>query len=237
MKLLADEELERSGTVANSSMNRERGLTGPNSYEKELGFNPLRFLRERSTAVKRATAGQRAAWLDLCCGNGRALCEAALELTSQGEPQQFELLGVDLVATWPRLPPELSCVAYQAASLHSWRPTRKFDLITCVHGLHYVGDKLGLIERAMEWLSSGGRFVAHLDLANLSLADGTSMNRRLRATFRKFALPYDPRRRLLAVDGPRAIDFGYRYLGADDEAGANATGQRAVNSYYDRCEG
>ena len=34
------------------------------------------------------------------------------------------------------------------ASLAAWRPERTFGLITCVHGLHYVGDKLGLISRA-----------------------------------------------------------------------------------------
>lgn len=58
------------------------------------------------------------------------------------------------------------------------------------------------------------------------------MNRALLKQFREFDLTYDRRRRLLMVDGPRTIDFGYDYVGADDEAGPNFTGQRAVNSHY-----
>ena len=39
------------------------------------------------------------------------------------------------------------------ASLATWRPERAYDLITCVHGLHYIGDKLGLVARAASWLA------------------------------------------------------------------------------------
>ena len=53
-----------------------------------------------------------------------------------------------------------------------WRPDRCFDLNTCVHGLHYVGDKLALIARATSWLVGEGLFVANLDLANVKLSDG-----------------------------------------------------------------
>ena len=68
--------------------------------------------------------------------------------------------------------PGLTCLRLVEASLSTWRPDRPFDLITCVHGLHYVGDKLGLIARAASWLAEDGLFVASLDLANLKLADG-----------------------------------------------------------------
>jgi hypothetical protein len=64
------------------------------------------------------------------------------------------------------------------ASLTTWRPDRAFDLITCVHWLHYVGDKLGLIARAASWLADAGLFVGHLDLANLKLADGRGAGRK-----------------------------------------------------------
>jgi SAM-dependent methyltransferase len=226
MRLLSDEELERSWTVANSAMNRDRGLIGPNSYAKELGFNPLDFLREH------LMVNGDAAWLDLCCGNGRALREAANELTRHGAERLPQLVGIDLVATWPGLPPELPFVSLRAASLHAWRPARSFNLITCVHGLHYLGDKLSLIERAARWLSPGGRFVAHLDLGNLRLRNGKSMSRPVLARFRQNGLKYNRRRLLLVADGPRAVHFGYSYLGADADAGPNATGQCAVNSYY-----
>jgi hypothetical protein len=66
MDLLADAQLERSAVVANCRMNRERDLLGSNGYDKDLGLDPLDFLRGR------AASGRRTAWLDLCCGTGRA---------------------------------------------------------------------------------------------------------------------------------------------------------------------
>ena len=75
--------------------------------------------------------------------------------------------------------PGLTCLRLVEASLTTWRPDRAFDLITCVHGLHYVGDKLGLIARAASWLAEDGLFVANLDLANLKLADGRAAGRKV----------------------------------------------------------
>ena len=40
MKLMGDDELERSAVVANCRMNRERNLLGSNGYDRELGLNP-----------------------------------------------------------------------------------------------------------------------------------------------------------------------------------------------------
>ena len=51
-------------------MNRERELTGSNGYARELGLNPLDLL------LPRMVDHDRVAWLDLCCGTGRALVEA-----------------------------------------------------------------------------------------------------------------------------------------------------------------
>ena len=65
MDLLGDDELERSAVVANCRMNRERDLPGSNGYDRELGFDPLDFLKGR------VAPGRAAAWLDLCCGIGQ----------------------------------------------------------------------------------------------------------------------------------------------------------------------
>lgn len=54
--LLDDKSLAQSSVVANSTMNRERGLSGANSYTKDLGFSPLEWLEARRPAR----------WLDLC---------------------------------------------------------------------------------------------------------------------------------------------------------------------------
>ncbi len=117
------------------------------------------------------------------------------------------------------------------ASLSLWSPTRSFDLISCVHGLHYLGDKLGLICRASSWLTDDGLLVANLDLTNVRFAD-RSPGRRVSNELRRVGLEYDRRKRLVVCGRRRAITLPYRYLGADDQAGLNYTGQAAVESYY-----
>ena len=130
--------------MANCRMNRERDLTGSNGYSKELAST-------RSTTCRRESvpAGEYA-WLDLCCGTGKALIEAARITHSKG--MDIEIVGVDLVGMFHRPESEFTHLQLVGASLRTWRPDRDFDLITCVHGLHYVGDKLGLIGPAASWL-------------------------------------------------------------------------------------
>ncbi len=164
--LKTDAELELSAVVANNAMNRERRLSGVNSYARALGFDPYGFLQERRDSTGRA------AWLDLCCGEGNALIEAAGRFAADGAGGGVSVVGVDLVGRLGAvgtLPPGLELVT---AALPAWRPDTAFDLITCVHGLHYVGDKLGLLALAAQWLTDSGTFVADLDLSLVRLAAG-----------------------------------------------------------------
>ena len=204
--LLDDARLEASSVVANNAMNQTRQLAGVNSYAKELGFNP----------VDRLPPG--GAWLDLCCGSGRALLDARSVL-----PPSVTLVGVDLVDYFdpPRPGVDLVC-----ASVATWTPDRSFDLVTCVHGLHYVGDKLGLLARAASWLTADGLLVADLDLANV-VAPRPAAPVLRRASFR-----YDARRRRVLCRGRREVTWPFEYAGADDRAGPNYTGQPGVNSHY-----
>jgi hypothetical protein len=101
-----------------------------------------------------------------------------------------------------------------------------------VHGLHYIGDKLAVLTRAASWLTSTGRLVADLDLANIRLPDGRPAGRRLTTRLRAAGFRYDPRRRRITATGRLDVQLPYTYLGADDHAGANYTGQPAVSSYY-----
>jgi SAM-dependent methyltransferase len=224
--LLTDEVLERSAVVANCRMNRERDLAGPNGYAREIGFHPLDFLRGR------LASGGPAAWLDLCCGTGGALVQAAALLHAEGTAPRVEVVGVDLVGMFLGAEPGPTCLRLVEASQSRWRPGRRFDLITCVHGLHYVGDKLGLIARAASWLAEGGLLAANLDLANLRRPDGRASGRGIVADLRRAGVGYD-RQRLVLCRGRKAVALPYRYLGADDRAGPNSTGQPAVDSYYD----
>ena len=220
-----DRSLEQSDVVANSTMNRQRGLTGVNSYTRDLGFDLLAYLRQRLQE-----RGQ-VAWLDLCCGTGRALIEAAQTLPGSS----VAITGVDLVPMFAPVPTGLDGLRLIASPLGDWTPDRPYDLITCVHGLHYLGDKLDAITRAVPWLAEDGRFLAHLDPASLRLREGETERiagpevlRALRAQ----GLTYDPRKHLLSADGRRALSLPFRYLGADDASGPNYTGQPAIASVY-----
>ena len=227
MNLLSDEILERSAVVANCRMNRERNLDGSNGYARELGFSPVELLAERGRTSSAAS------WLDLCCGTGRALIDAARLAGETALGAKLRIVGVDLVGIFKRPLPDLTCLHLIEASLSTWKPAEPFDLITCVHGLHYIGDKLGLIARAVSWLTRNGLFVANLDLRNLRYADGKPAARLVAAAFRRGGLEYQCRRRLVVCRGNRALTLPFRYLGADDQAGPNYTGQPAVDSVYE----
>lgn len=225
--LLDSDRLERSPIVANSRMNRERVLSGRNSYARELSLDPLEFLRDR------LRHRPSVAWLDLCCGTGRALIEAAGRLAAEGLDRRATVIGVDLVSMFDPYPPEYTHLSLCEASVNTWEPGRRFDLITCVHGLHYVGDKLGLVQRAAGWLEDEGLLLAHLDFDNLRLADGQPARRLFRTALRVQGFTYRDHKHLLCCQGRRTLDLPYVYLGANDEAGPNYTGQKAVNSYYE----
>ncbi|MFD0691302.1 class I SAM-dependent methyltransferase [Actinomadura fibrosa] len=214
MPRLDDTALERSSVVANCAMNRERPLTG---YNRELGIDVLAELR-RPGPVR---------WLDLCCGSGRALVEAAALL-----PPDAEIVGVDLVDHFVPAPPPPR-LRLVTASVTAWEPDGPSDLVTCVHGLHYVGDKLGVLARAASWLTEDGLLVASFDARSVRLDDGSPAGRRLTAALRHEGFTYDPRQRRITLRGRRNVRLPYRYIGADDQAGPNYTGQPAVNSFYE----
>ena len=226
IRFVSDKALELSSVVANCAMNRERSLNGSNGYGRELGVDVLAFLvgcLEKAPTVR---------WLDLCCGSGRALLEAADRLEGLGLGERAEIIGVDLVDHFsaPSRPPTVDFVN---ASITEWTPTGRFDLITSVHGLHYVGDKLGVLTSAASWLTDDGVFAANLDLRSILLPTGTPAGRALTNRLRREGFVYNSTHRRISCSGTATVRLPYRYLGADDHAGPNYTGQPAVNSYYE----
>ncbi|MGH3169010.1 MAG: class I SAM-dependent methyltransferase [Trebonia sp.] len=237
-RLLNREGLTRSAVVANCAMNRERQLEGPNSYARELGFHPLEWLRTRLPESGPASDDWLVSWLDLCCGTGRALMQAADQVRNDGLASQISLIGVDLVDYFvpgPEADPPLRLIC---ADVSLWtpesRPESTFDLITCVHGLHYIGDKLAVLARAATWLADDGRLVADFDPACVRLPGGGPAGRALISALRQAGFTYSPRRHRITCAGRREVALPYSYLGADDQAGPGYTGQPAVNSYYRR---
>ena len=201
MKLAADKELENSPIVANCRMNRERNLHGTNGYDRDLRFDPLEYLRGIVDEQGQAK------WLDLCCGSAKALVEASAILDAERLP--ITMVGVDLVGMFNESSSER--LRLVQASLADCKPAEHFDLITCVHGLHYIGDKLDLIARAASWLTPNGRFTASLDENNLRLSQAA--DRIIVAQVRQAGFSYSTKHRILECDGNRKVQFPFRYLG------------------------
>ncbi|MCE7010793.1 class I SAM-dependent methyltransferase [Kibdelosporangium philippinense] len=84
MRLTQQDELLRSDVVANRAMNRTRPLKGRDSYSSALALDVL----EQNPK----------AWLDLCCGSGKALNEAAVLLP------EARITGVDLAGQFTTTP-------------------------------------------------------------------------------------------------------------------------------------
>ena len=223
--LLDDAALKESGVVANCRMNRDRGCAGKNSYQQELLVNPITFL------LSLLREKEHVAWLDLCCGSGRAIVEGSRHFLSEGLADRVSVVGVDLVPTATGVdgdPP----VCFVACSALEWQAIGPYDLITCVHGLHYIGDKLTLIRRSFSWLTEDGVFMANLDLANLRFHDGRPAGRSIVKDLRRIGAEYNSGKRLLVKRGRAAFELNFTYAGCDDKAGPNYTGQPAVDSYY-----
>lgn len=225
MQLLSDEDLVWSPIVANSSMNRGRYASGINSYEKEFKFKPELLLEENIKAY-----GQTS-WLDLCCGEGNALIQAAAYLSNKNLQEKVRLKGVDLVDAFQPIKKPFTCIDFEVKSLIDWTPEQQYDLITCSHGLHYIGNKIKVIEIAMASLSPYGLFIANLDINSICIT-GTESDKWLKHFFKTKAISYSSRTKLIKHAGTLVSEFGLTYFGADDAAGPNYTGQAAVTSYY-----
>lgn len=229
-ELLNNERLHLSDVAANSLMNRGRGLSGANSYRRDLRFDPIEFLRSR------LAAGKPAAWLDVGCGEGRALIEAAALLV-ETQPRRhrgpaLQIIGIDLVGMFGPGACGSKSLKLMEMSVEDFEPDRKFDLITCVHALHYVGDKLAAIRKAAGWLEPDGRFSANLDVRNLKFINGKASGSAFAGFLSKQRFTVERRRNLIALDGGRDLRVPFEYVGADDAAGPNYTGPPAVDSYY-----
>jgi trans-aconitate methyltransferase len=204
-------------------MNRDRNASGINSYEKEFKFIPAHFLEKIVQEKGSAT------WLDLCCGSGFALVQTYADLVRKGLQQQVQLKGIDLLDTFPPEAANSAGLTFEVTSVVDWQPDQSYDLITCSHGLHYLGDKLKVIAMACGALTPNGHFIAHLDLQNIAVPPHIS----LKKIFSGDGIQYSSRTRIIRRTGTLAFNAGLSYVGADDQAGPNYTGQGAVTSYYD----
>lgn len=221
--MLTPEQLLASEIVANATMNRGRGLSGVNSYERELRFDIAVWLETR------VRERGRAVWLDACCGAGLALQQAAAEWAGTDWGLNVELIGVDLID----FPPPINGVRFVAADMAKFQPAASIDLITCVHGMHYLGDKLGFLQNAYAALAPGGLLLGHLDAANLRLPLSWA---RLMRQMSAQGIALNLKSHLLRMERmPQPLDFGLIYRGATVSERPNYTGITVIDSWYDAC--
>lgn len=132
-------------------MNRFRRLRGPNSYATELGVDPVSVLP------------QGGVWLDLGCGTGAAVREAARERPDL----QIVALDVEAGFVAPATPPNLRFIQGDAARLPV--AGARFDLVTAVHVLHFIDDKQAALNAWVQLLKPAGRVYANLDPLDVCL--------------------------------------------------------------------
>lgn len=224
--MLQADELLASPIVANSTMNRGRGFSGVNSYERDLRFSITGFLAERMQGRGSAL------WYDACCGEGRALVEAGRQFDAVGWGGQTQIVGVDLVNMFtPNDAPHVTLLASDVTAFTLEHPA---DLITCVHGLHYLGDKLGFLQHAYSLLAPGGLLLGHLDASNVRAEDSkVSVWRQAARYAANRGVKLGLKSHLLRIQRTDAIlDFGVAYQGATVSEKPNYTGITVIDSWY-----
>ena len=126
---------------------------GWNYYPEAFGEQLLLWLKEKGVQPKTA--------LDLACGTG-VLCEI---LRTQGVASSGMDFSAGMIAIARSRCPE---IPYDVADMITYRPDRKFDLVTCtgdaVNHIPALSDVEAIFRNVYGYLSEGGYFI--FDLLN-----------------------------------------------------------------------
>lgn len=228
-KLKNDTELQWSPIVANNSMNRKRKAIGVNSYEKDIKLNPITYISKKIQHPSQ----EQFVWFDLCCGEGNALIQTAKYFHGSNQSSRLNFTGIDLVNFFNDIDPSISnMLTFRELNVSKWTPERACDLITIAHGLHYIGDKIGLIIKIAEALKPKGLVIGNLDLNNIKIVGEKNTNKIIKDYFANNGISYNSRTKIITIQGIQKILTKFKYLGANDKAGPNYTGQDVVDSIY-----
>lgn len=167
----------------------------------------------------------------MCCGEGNALLQYAKELADDGLQDRVILKGIDLVDQFKPVPAFINCLYLETGSLSHWSVDGQYDLVTCVHGFHYIGDKLKVLGETLKAIAPQGMLIANIDLKSIKV-EGDPNGQYLKKLFKENQLEYNVRQKIIRCKGPRDISINIAYKGADDNTGPNYTGQNAVDSHY-----
>lgn len=126
---------------------------GWNYYPEIFGETLLKWMRQNGVTVKTS--------MDLACGTG-VLCEL---LHKEG----IKASGMDLSEGMIRIARERSSnIHYDAADMTTYRPDKKFDLVTCTgDAVNHISDLMDverIFENVYAYTAEGGHFI--FDLLN-----------------------------------------------------------------------
>ena len=126
---------------------------GWNYYPEAFGEQLLQWLKENNITPKTA--------LDLACGTG-VLCEILREQGMEVSGMDFSSGMIEIARSrCPEIP-------YDVADMITYRPDRKFDLVTCtgdaVNHIPALSDVESIFRNVYGYLSEGGYFI--FDLLN-----------------------------------------------------------------------
>ena len=126
---------------------------GWNYYPEAFGEQLLLWLKEKDLHPKTA--------LDLACGTG-VLCEILREQGIESSGMDFSSGMIDIARSrCPEIP-------YDVADMITYRPQRKFDLVTCtgdaVNHIPALSDVESIFRNVYGYLEAGGYFI--FDLLN-----------------------------------------------------------------------
>ena len=142
------------------------------------------------------------------------MVEAGTHSSAAEWGRQVRIIGVDLVGMFT--PEQAPSVTLIAADVAAFTPDQPADLITCVHGLHYLGDKLGFLQDAYAMLAPDGLFLGHLDAHNIQATEsGLPVWRRAARHAAKSGVTLELKSHVLRVKRTEAsLNFGVTYQGA-----------------------
>lgn len=227
MKLKDDKSLEYSSTVANNKMNRQRQLIGINSYEEDLQYDIVAFLEAKFIQVNRPIR-----WLDVCCGEGRALLQASQLFATFIEEERLKITGLDLVNYFHPKLQQVEGVDLYVSPINTWQTSHSFDLITVVHGFHYIGDKLATFCKLGLLMEEKGLLLANFDTESIAIKNIGQSHFDLKKALKLQGIYYDNQNKILRCEGSKNLNFPLLYQGGDDTNYTTYTGMKGVKSYY-----
>ena len=121
---------------------------GWNYYPEIFGTQLMQWLKENNISVKTS--------LDLACGTG-VLCEIMHENGIEASGMDFSSGMIDIARS------RSSNIIYEVADMITYRPDKKFDLVTCtgdaVNHIAELSDVEKIFENVYAYLNDGGHFV------------------------------------------------------------------------------